>query len=87
MDFNLNDVKPFLAEMLEKYALNTDMWKRDLNNLPDNQRQIVFTFDTAEKEKAVFKFKFIITELDFILPEKAKDKILELIASKNMQDL
>ena len=87
MNFNLNDVKPFLAEMLEKHALDMEKWKEELNKTPTGQRQLNFTFETDKKEKAYLNINFDVTKVEFLLSDNAKEKILGLLASGSMKDL
>jgi len=84
-NFDFKNVKPFLAKLMEKHGLDTEMWKREMNELPDEERQMTFSFDAGDvKNAAVFKFNFMITDVELILDPELKEQILKMIESGEM---
>ncbi len=88
MEGFIENVKPFLMEMLGKHGLNTEMWKRELNNQDDDNRTITLSLESPNgRHRMNISMKFIITELDVDMNDEMKERVLEMIAEGHFGDL
>jgi len=75
---DVDKAKELFGEMLEKYGVDEDKWREGLNELPKDQRQMVFTFDTGDiKDGFIAKFNFIFTAVELTIDEKTLKEIKE----------
>ena len=80
---DVDKAKELFGEMLEKYGVDEDKWREGLNELPKDQRQMVFTFDTGDiKDGFIAKFNFVFTAVELTLKD---EKILEAIEEADME--
>ena len=80
------EVKKFIAAMLEKYALNTEMWKREMNEYSEDHRNFTFSFESGGRKNAfVMKANFIVTNLEVILDDELREEFESMIESGNIK--
>jgi hypothetical protein len=83
MNVAADEATQFIGDLLEKFGTDTDKWREHLNNLPKDQREMTFTFDTdGVKNGFVLKLNYIYTAVEIIIKD---EKVLKEIKEGNME--